>query len=80
MVRTTKRERKYKKKPEEELEIAKKKQPSKKKQVSNAIYKVLINGANFLKKTYDSPEEAETAAQEFCKGSNSTYMIVGGKR
>lgn len=79
MVRTTKRERKYKKKPEAEVETIVKKK-SKKKQVSNEIYKVLINGANFLKKTYATPEEAESAAQEFCKGSNSTYMIVGGKK
>lgn len=69
MVRVTKQERKYKKQPEAVEQPA-----------SNLIYKVLINGANFLKKTYATHEEAEGAALEFCKGSNSTYMIVGSRK
>lgn len=69
MARTTKRERKYKKKEEV---------PEKKG--TSVIYKVLIDGANFLKKYYDTAEEAEGAAIEFCKGSQSTYMIVGSNK
>lgn len=69
MVRVTKQERKYKKQPETE-----------EKTVSNLIYKVLIDGSNFLSKTYATHEEAEGAAMEFCKRSRSTYMIVGSRK
>jgi len=67
MVRVSKQQRKYKNPPEEtEVKVSR-----------VMIYKVLINGANFLRKFYDTQEEAEQAGMSFCKGSNSTYVVVG---
>jgi len=39
-------------------------------------FKILIDGANFLKEQYDSYAEADAAAIEFCKGSRCKYDIV----
>lgn len=63
--RTSKQERKYPKEPEVKHEVKKR-------------FKVLINGANFLKQTYETWEDADLAGRKFVERSNSTYVIVGG--
>lgn len=73
MVRKTKQERKY---PDS---AGKKTGGRPAKQKSDKVFKILIDGSNFLKQTYSSAEDAETAAEQFCQGSNSQYAIVESK-
>lgn len=63
MVRISKQDRKYKKEKEPRIN-------------TQVKFKILINGANFLKERFDTYEAAELHAQKFCKGSNSTYIIM----
>lgn len=42
-------------------------------------FKILVNGANFLLMVFDTYKQADEAAQEFIKGSNSNYDIVESK-
>jgi hypothetical protein len=65
MTRTSKRERKYPSKPEEKTTGR-----------GKSVFKILIDGSSFLKRTFDNADDAENAAIDFCKGSRATYMIV----
>jgi hypothetical protein len=64
MTRTSKQQRKYPSKPEEKSGRGK------------SVFKILIDGSNFLKRTFDNADDAENAAIDFCKGSSAKYMIV----
>lgn len=67
---TTKTERKYNIK--KELEET----PDKPEKVCVRVWKVLIDGSNFLPKLFYSYKEADAAGQEFVKESKGTYDIV----
>lgn len=71
MVSTTKQQRKYGKKVDQELDNEDEIRYTKK-------FKVLIDGSNFLNASFETHEEAEFAAIAFCKNRTCSYLIVGG--
>lgn len=67
MTKVSKQQRKYGK-----TEITEKETEYEKK------FKVLIDGSSFLPKHWDTYEEAELAAMDFCKNRTCKYLVVGG--